>query len=411
MSYSYILGAGASKEYSRSKSGVQPPLAGEFFSTYSQLAISEDREVRIGDIVNYVRDTRNVKAEDFCFWNENIENFLTEIEESIERRYKSHIHRGLRDLEFVNLQKVYDRMIFLFSAVLNEIQNGEVCKNYSLLVNRAEFGDTFITLNWDTLLDRALIDTDNWFIEDGYQIPFKAVYRDKWQKIEPHTEINKSKYSLLKLHGSTNWLIPYYSFRLDLGKWDFYNEQANRLRRPIYAFHYAVNRYKTYGNRSRTGYEPLSYFYYPPDVPLGPKPRRSGYTRISAVLYPDVNNYGFNPPNGCDEVSMPLIIPPIKKKKYEFLEGALNDLWAKARQAMLLSEKIYIIGYSFPETDIKSWELLESVLLRRRKNLPPLVLVDPHPEALYNRLVTRLPFIVDLLDVHKTTFSNFLGKK
>src|SRR5215831_11410736 len=76
----YLFGAGASHSYDRSKTGVNPPLAAKFFPTFNQLDISGDLLVRIGDIVNYVRDTRGIPPLFFNMWNENIEDFLSEID-------------------------------------------------------------------------------------------------------------------------------------------------------------------------------------------------------------------------------------------------------------------------------------------------------------------------------------------
>lgn len=63
MSTVVILGAGASRGYSRSRTGVHPPLATNFFSTFAKLMIARDFEVKISDIVNYIRDTRGMPPE------------------------------------------------------------------------------------------------------------------------------------------------------------------------------------------------------------------------------------------------------------------------------------------------------------------------------------------------------------
>ncbi|MBA7578018.1 hypothetical protein ES708_19874 [subsurface metagenome] len=48
----YILGAGASYAYDQSPTGVRPPLARGFFQAYKDLPISEDLDVRVGDLIN-----------------------------------------------------------------------------------------------------------------------------------------------------------------------------------------------------------------------------------------------------------------------------------------------------------------------------------------------------------------------
>jgi hypothetical protein len=48
----YLLGAGASRGYFKSKAQVHPPLAKDYFKTFYNLFISRDLEVKIGFIVN-----------------------------------------------------------------------------------------------------------------------------------------------------------------------------------------------------------------------------------------------------------------------------------------------------------------------------------------------------------------------
>src|SRR5690242_15891288 len=145
-----ILGAGASHSYSQSPSGIRPPLARNFFEAFNVLSISGDRHVLIGSILNYVRDTRGVNILDFPSCNENIEDFLTEIDEQLAVK---------ENVDTLPLEKLYlysdaySKMLFLFASVLNEIQNGPTCESYANLVRGLRPGDSIITFNWDTLLD------------------------------------------------------------------------------------------------------------------------------------------------------------------------------------------------------------------------------------------------------------------
>lgn len=412
---SFILGAGASKSYTGSKTGVEPPLAKELFTTFSKLAISGDREVRIGEVVNYVRDTRNVQAWEFMNWNEDIESFLTEVESELKSLYNQYKFKMPYDLppeievEFMFLQKVYDRMIFLFSSIMNEIQNGSLYPEYKSMVSTASHGDNFIIFNWDTLLDKVLFETGNWFLEDGYSVPFKAIFEDGWKPVDIQHKNKRSKYNLYKLHGSTNWLIPYYSFDFLKGKWGFSNSRADGIRRPVYLFHFANKRYKTYDDRSRVGYEPFSYFYYPPDVPIGMRPKIQDRQTISRGMFPDMKNFGITDPNKTAEASMPLIIPPVKHKNYEFLEGVIEDLWKKSKKALIQSDEIVIMGYSFPITDTKAWELLDEVVKKRRNDLPKITMVDPYPEGLNARIVGKYPQLEKAITVKKMTIKEYYG--
>jgi hypothetical protein len=184
----FLFGAGASHSYPLSPTGVRPPLAQSFFEVFNQLELGEDPNVLVGSIVIYVRDTRGVSPLDFGGWNENIEDFLTEIDERIGTKEAA---LKLDVVERVHYSKAYQEMIFLFTSVLNEIQNGPACPNYSSLVRRLSTDDVLITFNWDTLLDRALWESGQWNPGDGYGIEFKGFFDNVWRDDFPG---DKSKY-------------------------------------------------------------------------------------------------------------------------------------------------------------------------------------------------------------------------
>lgn len=133
-----VLGAGASCSYADSPTGLRPPLANQIIPTYFNLDISANRFVLVGNIVNYVRNTKGILPEEFSSWRDDIERFLTEIDEeifSLAQRLKG---KQLREGEFKKItlfQGTYNQLIFLFSSILNEIQNGPVSIPYALLAN------------------------------------------------------------------------------------------------------------------------------------------------------------------------------------------------------------------------------------------------------------------------------------
>ena len=79
----YILGAEASKSYNKSKTGVRMPLAKDFFKTYNSLKISEDLNVIITYILSYLQKYRDMDYKSINNFNEDIETFLTEINEKL----------------------------------------------------------------------------------------------------------------------------------------------------------------------------------------------------------------------------------------------------------------------------------------------------------------------------------------
>lgn len=76
--------------------------------------------------------------------------------------------------------------------------------------------------------------------------------------------------------------------------------------------------------------------------------------------------------------SMPLIIPPVKDKSYQFFGGLFEGLWQQASDALQACDEVLVIGYSFPRTDLKSLDLFKSAF-SRRKSVPRVTIVDPYP--------------------------------
>ena len=396
----YVFGAGASHAYSESPTGVLPPLAKDVFSAYSRLAISGDRYVRVGAIVNYIRDTRGVDPFDFSGWNEYIEDVLTELEEAIASSAKD---PDAIDQKWIQMQKAYTEMVFLFSSILNEIQNGPLCGAYQALIRGTSPNDALITFNWDCLLDRALFELGDWKPTVGYGIAFRALFDDGWQPTLPG---NSNRY-LLKLHGSTNWLVPLRSFNLRTKRMTFWNPDVDPAERPIYCFVRSKDRYVTYQDRGRSGYEPFSYFYYPPNLPLAPLRHLGDRVLLSASISPDMPEHGSVVRVKEMNESMPLIVPPVRNKDFGVLHGLLEDVWTMARVALRSAERITIIGYSFPPTDTRAMSLFSEAILGRRDPVS-VELVDPYPDALAARLSELFGQSITLT-VRRTTFERFVG--
>ena len=75
MKRAIILGAGASKSYNKSKTGVKMPVALDFFETFRKLEISENPWVLIGHLINYISDRDKVDALQFLNFSEDIYHF------------------------------------------------------------------------------------------------------------------------------------------------------------------------------------------------------------------------------------------------------------------------------------------------------------------------------------------------
>jgi hypothetical protein len=410
----YLLGAGASHSYTGSYSGVRPPLANDFFRTYTQLPISEDFEVRVGDIINYIRDVHGISWQEFDNFNMNAEAFMTELDDNVRVLADKVRLREFTSKEqgnFFSWVKAYDQMIFLFAHVLNETQNGPVSKQYSKFVSICDDGDVLITFNWDTLLDRALYESGGWVPDTGYLVKFRNILDGDWKP----PSVQDSKLVLLKLHGSTNWLINYVTRHLSTGErvmaigqpaagriiveadMGFFvkdgklriKPEVRRRRwgcRPVHkAGELATTPccllrgpipFRTYKNRYRFGYEDFCYFF-PPNDPTHDIPM------------------------------MPLIVPPTGFKLYDEFEHVLDLLWEEAERRMATSSRVVIIGYSFPSTDHRVVALFRQVA-SRGADTPVIQIVNPSPNDIYDRLVNEIGIKREYVQVAALTFDDFL---
>lgn len=394
----YLFGAGASHSYDLSPTGVRPPLAKGFFQAYNDLDISGDRYVLVGWIVNYGRDTRGLSPWRFNEWDANVEEFLTEIDEQIGSPQRA---KELSSAWVSEVAGAYNQMLFLFASVLNEIQNGPPCSNYSALVNRLSRDDVLVTFNWDCLLDTVLWETGEWHPVDGYGLRFEGLFDDSWQC---PVGLAPSKYRLLKLHGSTNWLMPYMTLNPQTRVRTFTNPAVDLATRPMFCFIRASEPYETYRQRTQPGYAPFSYYYYPPDIPIvaGERP---GWETIAILSAFDLPDHGDVVLGGYPYSSMPLLIPPVRKKEYGLLGNVLDGVWGQAHAAIVACDRLTIIGYSFPATDFRAWELLESSCQLRTRQLP-IILVGPHAQDLGRRVEERLGDKADVEPI-PCTFDQF----
>ena len=117
-------------------------------------------------------------------WDENIEDFMTSIEHEIERLRESTRGREFTGEEFGDAwsySTAFNNMNFIFASVLNEAQNGSSMSLYKTILELCGPNDSFATFNWDTLLDRALMDTGGWDPNTGYGLKFRAVLDGCWK--------------------------------------------------------------------------------------------------------------------------------------------------------------------------------------------------------------------------------------
>ena len=145
----------------------------------------------------------------------------------------------------------------------------------------------------------------------------------------------------------------------------------------LFVYEHATRPYATHDGRYMGDYVPLTYGYYPPnltDVPTRTVPE--GYQIVKAQLRMPWMPEGNAGKAGLP--SMPLLIPPVKEKSYQFFGTLFDTLWQQASTAIQACDEVLVIGYSFPRTDLKSLGLFKSAF-SRRMSLPRVTIVDPYP--------------------------------
>lgn len=360
-----LLGAGASRAFAASETGQPMPLAADFFATYRKLRIYDEPWVLRGKLFHYIRTHYGVDPEQYLSENGDIEQIHSEVE----RRLLDCI-RDRRSLARILLHGVFTELSFIFACVVNTIGKGPVSTAHQRLAQVLSPDDVIITFNWDTLMDRALQAETGWSVDQGYCFSPRQVFRNGWNPPSPGFPRAPK---LLKLHGSSNWITSYSAVHTG----DFSLTQSCNPD-TVWVVEDASLPYDCYAGRFMPGYGRLSFGYYPPNIPDDRgRSAPAGYAFMQVRPKHPLMPEGSSGSGGLD--SMPLIIPPVRSKRYDLYGSLFTGLWAQAQAALTAADTILIIGYSFPQTDLKSIELFEQSSLSRN-SVPDVVILDPFPE-------------------------------
>lgn len=384
----FILGAGASKAYDESKTGIRMPIACDFFDTFDKLDISQNLWVLQGQIHLYVMKKFNTDPYKYFRSGIDIEDFHSSIEADLldaiacNDKQNSMIH-----------QMSYNELVYLFASVINEIQNGPVSKAHLNLAKNLSDGDVVSTFNWDTLIERALEETSGWSADDGYGFSPKSIYRNNWQQ---PIDTESTSVQIYKLHGSTNWLTVHPSLLSDMTTINKFVKSDD-----VYVYESTEVPYPCHRGRFMEGYERFSYGYYPVNLDM------VAYTpdgeELASVPQPKPHfKKGTAPRDGV--ATIPLIIPPVKDKKYDQYGSLFDKLWEKTSDAIVFADEIILIGYSFPKTDIKSTKLFLDAFMKRTDK-PKIKILDPNPEKIVEKFKYEFGFLDSDISVYKDYFS------
>jgi hypothetical protein len=341
-------------------------------------------------------------------WVENIEEFMTSIESGLEEIKTLTKDRKLSSEEFkraISYAQVFTNMMFIFASVLNEAQNGPSLSLYRPLLETCGPNDVFATFNWDTLLDRALMDSGGWNPNEGYGLGFRAVFDGTWKPAMEGKPQFETAWKLLKLHGSTNWLVPHMGVHFETLEYQSSVPKSNEA----FLYWHSSMPYATHRNRWTGGYVPTTYCYYPPHIPgefftkaqLSPGP---GHVFLSANLRV-FSPFEEGSPNGVP--SSPILITPVRQKRYDGFAQNIENLWMRAVEALENAHRIVIVGYSFPATDVRPLDLFRSVLAARGEELS-VEIVAPGVEEIANRIGRDILGRVRELKLHSMKFEEYM---
>jgi hypothetical protein len=312
-----ILGAGCSRNYSQGTSnitGLESPLDSNFFKMAKKVLLNSrlesDLAILIEGLVHNLHRLYGYEAFEIKNWinTSDASRFLEVLEDdrlSLEKVmtqliFENEIFQRMPPLDgyyqgenrTIDVDSSPKALIELIALTISKALEGPVCSEHIRLANSLSQGDVVISFNYDLLMDNALRETKK-LTDCGYLVPFRSVLDGQGSR---RMEDTPSDITLIKLHGSLNWL--HCSFC-----------DTNFLDRS----------------------EKISPQY-------ATLPHRCPYCGESNVYFQRV------------------IVPPLLAKNYSL--SPLKYLWSRVNRYVAKAREIVIIGYSFPPTDFATEALL-----------------------------------------------------
>jgi hypothetical protein len=207
----YILGAGCSRNYSEATHGIrglESPTNGNFFKMArlviektgmkSDSRFMEEIDLLIKTVARLYGGPNDLRL--FSKKNLNLEDVMTLLD--IESRMFSTLSaQRLGQSESRQLRALKD----LLTRTLELALMGPPCSKHRSLVREMTDGDVVLSMNYDILIDNALISSGK-TSDSGYNMNFYMVNHDgEWIRPAP-PDSRRSQVSLFKLHGSLNWV-------------------------------------------------------------------------------------------------------------------------------------------------------------------------------------------------------------
>ncbi len=318
---------------------IRPPLARNFFGQlHKDLLPEELAQLRAKNsaLYEYIGHYWKLGFDDLSRLDFDLEECFTLLEQ-----HEKDARRRQDYADYTRLWEIKGQLTALFAGLLDEISANRPPAEAGLrpLARRVlDEGAAVATFNYDTLLERAMIEElggEPWDPVLAYQAPFDLFEPRDGESFE---EFRSAKFPapahpapFLKLHGSLNW------FRI-AGGGEIVKDASGLL----------VQRHERLGQSLVRPVEGLA----------GPSTTGHTFQSNSTLLEQ-------------------LIITPVLNKAVD--ERPFADVWRRAKEEMRACSRLVVCGYSFPPSDFATRRLfLESFV-----GGPPdeLAVINPDPRA------------------------------
>ena len=309
-----VLGAGATRAarfIETFEPVCAPPLNTDFFTQLQR--ITQPKYAKL--VREVIEDVVGLFGPNFTL---TLEDYFTQLEFLAEAARIAPPTSG--SVSSARLRKARDRLMQAVSGVLEmstdaAIRRSKGCELHQRLVQNVDAKDTFISFNYDCVLDHALRQHGDcrWSARYGYAFPrpSRVEGTDAWDPVRPARTSAETIY-LLKLHGSLNWQLPVPSGD---------REKDRRHRDPI---------------------------------------------RLKQRLHAQRGVPRFT------------VIPPVWNKAVRE-DPVFEVLWRNAERAIRSASHIAIVGFSFAPTDLPVESLFRVALAGRSARLKTLVIANKSP--------------------------------
>lgn len=332
-----VVGAGGSLAQATSYRPVRnrehPPLDGDFFSKTDELS-SGNRQIRTA--VEDLKRSLGVAGSAYDPWIQGsvtMEQFFADVYYAVAGAATSSASLPI----FIDTLRLYRRVLAQTTNwITSHREQGDLDAVVRKELANADEGLVVVTFNHDLVLERVASNLPR--VANTYCL--QSLYGDvalsplNWNVARSHPNHSsgcqhQSPFTLLKLHGSMNWLMR--SIKATPEFSTVFPPQ--RTKRKIYV-----------GNH--------------PNVLVDPKIRAN------------------RRPGGRSWYLWPLVVPPIYDKQRITGMNLLQEVWDRAESAISQADRLVLFGYSLPDADVLARQMLRTAL-RRNANLECVDCVNP----------------------------------